>query len=61
MPLTAPFAGMAAEPLGVTPTLVFTLMALTVIHWVGSSRESLTMFSSICRSMASATEVLKAT
>jgi hypothetical protein len=40
---------------------VFTLMALTVIHCVGSSMDRRTMFSSICRSIACATDVLNAT
>ena len=47
VPLTKPLLGMVTPPLKLPPTLVFTLIALTIIHCVGSSMLMRTMFKSI--------------
>ena len=47
VPLTKPLLGMVTPPVKVPPTLVFTLIELTIIHCVGSSMLMRTMFKSI--------------
>lgn len=51
----------APPVLALPPTLVFTLMLATDIHWVGRSKLRRTRLRIICRSIAWETEVLKAT